>query len=262
MVSSFGFHVTIWDVMTSFGAGTIVFACHKVTAPLRTSPTATTNMQQMGYNANNFVSQQQNQPYYDPSGNAYPNTPQYSSSGPAYNHSYPSQPPYPPQHWPEGTDPLASLAPLPNNMRSSSYPPQQQWPNQPYMDPSQAYPPRTSTPDYVYNGGAGNESGSSSAANDVVPPPKRRVSPGIPGTTRETHGGRSSGNRPTGIQKCTSCKTTQSPEWRKGPSGKKELCNASAIPCVTLAMVLIDYSLLVAAACVMPAHVQRKKALP
>jgi len=32
-----------------------------------------------------------------------------------------------------------------------------------------------------------------------------------------------------GIQKCTSCKATQSPEWRKGPSGKKELCNACGL---------------------------------
>jgi hypothetical protein len=31
---------------------------------------------------------------------------------------------------------------------------------------------------------------------------------------------------PVGIQKCSSCKVTQSPEWRKGPSGKKDLCNA------------------------------------
>lgn len=33
-------------------------------------------------------------------------------------------------------------------------------------------------------------------------------------------------HRPIGILQCTSCQTTQSPEWRKGPSGKKELCNA------------------------------------
>lgn len=223
MVCSFAFNVQFRLLMTKFGAGTIVFACHKVTAP-RPSPTAGTNMQQMGYNPN-FAPQQQNQQYYDQSGNTYPNTPPYPSSAPPYNHGYPSQPPYPPQHWPEGTDPLSSLGP-PNNMRSASYPPQQQWPNQPYMDPSQAYPPRTSSPDYGYVPSTGNEGGSPSAVSDVVPPPRRRVSPGIPGTTRETHGSRSSGNRPMGIQKCTSCKATQSPEWRKGPSGKKELCNA------------------------------------
>lgn len=48
------------------------------------------------------------------------------------------------------------------------------------------------------------------------------------GTTREQYSGsgRSSGNPPVGISKCASCKVTHSPEWRKGPSGKKDLCNA------------------------------------
>lgn len=37
---------------------------------------------------------------------------------------------------------------------------------------------------------------------------------------------KSASNRPSGLQHCTSCDATTSPEWRKGPSGKKELCNA------------------------------------
>jgi len=37
---------------------------------------------------------------------------------------------------------------------------------------------------------------------------------------------KSASNRPAGVQQCSSCKATSSPEWRKGPSGKKELCNA------------------------------------
>jgi hypothetical protein len=184
---------------------------------------------QLGYNTSN--SQQQNQ-YYDQPGNEYPAPPPYpTSASPYHNSHHPhSHPPYPSQHWPEGADPVpASLStppPSSNTMRSSSYPAQQQWPNQQqYMDSSQAFQ-RPSTPEYGYNAGSGNEGGSPSANSDVVPPPRRRVSPPIPGTTRETHGGRGSGNRPIGIQKCTSCKATQSPEWRKGPSGKKELCNA------------------------------------
>lgn len=32
-----------------------------------------------------------------------------------------------------------------------------------------------------------------------------------------------------GVLKCSSCKATSSPEWRKGPSGKKELCNACGL---------------------------------
>lgn len=32
-----------------------------------------------------------------------------------------------------------------------------------------------------------------------------------------------------GVPRCSSCKVTQSPEWRKGPSGKKDLCNACGL---------------------------------
>lgn len=49
-----------------------------------------------------------------------------------------------------------------------------------------------------------------STVGGVVPPPRTTT------TTRP----------PPGVGRCTSCKTTSSPEWRKGPSGKKELCNA------------------------------------
>jgi hypothetical protein len=74
----------------------------------------------------------------------------------------------------------------------------------------------------------------------VVPPSRRRVSPGSAarnhldtghgvGPVRGSAVGSTSTigvSRPTGILKCSSCKTNSSPEWRKGPSGKKELCNA------------------------------------
>jgi hypothetical protein len=74
--------------------------------------------------------------------------------------------------------------------------------------------------------------------SSLVPPPRRRVSPasaysngsaadGGDGTA-SGNGSRSGrgGNRPVGILRCSSCKATSSPEWRKGPSGRKELCNA------------------------------------
>lgn len=61
---------------------------------------------------------------------------------------------------------------------------------------------------------------------DTVPPPRHRVSPG---THKDTLP-RSTNNRPLGVLKCSSCKATSSPEWRKGPSGRKELCNAWVIP--------------------------------
>ncbi|KDQ14281.1 hypothetical protein BOTBODRAFT_174790 [Botryobasidium botryosum FD-172 SS1] len=40
---------------------------------------------------------------------------------------------------------------------------------------------------------------------------------------------RSGGNPPQGVVKCAHCDTTTSPEWRKGPSGKKDLCNACGL---------------------------------
>ncbi|KDQ57187.1 hypothetical protein JAAARDRAFT_35789 [Jaapia argillacea MUCL 33604] len=71
------------------------------------------------------------------------------------------------------------------------------------------------------------------SVNDVVPPPRggsRRTSPSS-AATRENYGngGRSSGHPPLGVLKCSSCRVTQSPEWRKGPSGKKDLCNACGL---------------------------------
>lgn len=60
---------------------------------------------------------------------------------------------------------------------------------------------------------------------DIVPPPRHRVSPG---THKDTLP-RSTNNRPLGVLKCSSCKVTSSPEWRKGPSGRKELCNACGL---------------------------------
>ncbi|KIK63123.1 hypothetical protein GYMLUDRAFT_259868 [Collybiopsis luxurians FD-317 M1] len=73
-----------------------------------------------------------------------------------------------------------------------------------------------------------------SSVADLVPPPRRRVSPGSSRDFRENNGvtgsrERSHSNRPSGLLRCSSCKTTTSPEWRKGPSGKKELCNACGL---------------------------------
>lgn len=63
---------------------------------------------------------------------------------------------------------------------------------------------------------------------DTVPPPKTGQRRTSPSNSRDQYGsgGRSSGHPPVGITRCSSCKVTQSPEWRKGPSGKKDLCNA------------------------------------
>jgi len=134
-----------------------------------------------------------------------------------------------------------------SNLRSGSYPPPQghQWPNQssPYLEGggggdgngggTAGYQPRPLTPSGAPGAGFGygNDGGGvPGEGGDGVPPPRRRVSPG---STRDSYGagGRSgaAGNRPMGVLKCSSCKATQSPEWRKGPSGKKELCNACGL---------------------------------
>jgi hypothetical protein len=79
---------------------------------------------------------------------------------------------------------------------------------------------------YSYSSPENNQG--SSGTIETVPPPRgsRRSTP--PGSVRDhTAGsGRASGNPPAGIPRCSSCKVTTSPEWRKGPSGKKDLCNA------------------------------------
>jgi hypothetical protein len=58
---------------------------------------------------------------------------------------------------------------------------------------------------------------------------RRRSSPiGTGSAQRELYGGgtRSNGNPPIGVTECVSCGTTTSPEWRRGESGKKDMCNA------------------------------------
>lgn len=44
--------------------------------------------------------------------------------------------------------------------------------------------------------------------------------------TGPVNGGRVSGNPPAGVTHCAFCGTTTSPEWRKGVTGIKNLCNA------------------------------------
>ncbi len=111
----------------------------------------------------------------------------------------------------------------------------QQWEQSPQnVSPSGSYPESASqaptfnrplSPTYNYSPTAASSvTGETSPTSDVVPPPRRRISPGS--TRDQAAPPRATGNRPTGVQKCSSCKATSSPEWRKGPSGKKELCNA------------------------------------
>ncbi|KAJ7475802.1 hypothetical protein FB451DRAFT_1244826 [Mycena latifolia] len=220
--------------------GSVIFACHKVNSPSRSTATTPTNMQQIAYNAPSYSGQT---PYYEQQSLSYPLPPLSAPSAP-YTYlaqSAQSSPtataPYSPPRWsqPQGEQqpsnsyggqwPSSSAqGHTTSNLRSGSYPPPQgqQWPSQPpsYIETSNPNGPtfqRPLSPAYGYGSPADE---ATSPANDVVPPPKRRVSPG---SARESGGSGRGGNRPTGVLKCSI------PEWRKGPSGKKELCNACGL---------------------------------
>jgi len=210
-------------------------------------------MQQVDYASAAYSANQNPQAYYEHNGSYA--LPPLESQSPTYGNNFiPQQgpgvqPPYSPQRWAPGQLPVltafsmitycAYIPFLPANLRSQAYssnsPTQatQSWPSGPtstsYSDSTapQSFN-RPLSPGYSYSPTTG--AGSSVAASptsDVVPPPRRRISPGS--TRDHAATARSSGNRPTGVQKCSSCKATSSPEWRKGPSGKKELCNAYVI---------------------------------
>ncbi|GAB1525103.1 hypothetical protein RhiTH_008260 [Rhizoctonia solani] len=49
------------------------------------------------------------------------------------------------------------------------------------------------------------------------------------GQSTGTTAPRAGGAPPPGVLRCSSCKSETSPEWRKGPSGKKDLCNACGL---------------------------------
>lgn len=227
--------------------GTVIFACHKVNSLPRSTASPTVTMQQLGYGGPNYNPHSpQSTSYYEQGSYALP---PLNNTTPSYNTGYPPQPPgYAQQRWSQAADsqssyngwgtpsPAHSTSPLPpavSNLRSGSYSAQQtqQWqpPSPSYLDAASGAPGfnRSISPNYAYSPTAGGSEGGS-PSSDVVPPARRRVSPG---STREQYGsgGRSSSNRPMGVLKCSSCKATTSPEWRKGPSGKKELCNACGL---------------------------------
>ncbi|RDB25524.1 hypothetical protein Hypma_006509 [Hypsizygus marmoreus] len=223
--------------------GSVIFACHKVISSPRSSPNSAATMQQLGYSGPNYNPHQQS-PYYE-QGAPYALPPLSSSYSTGY---HPQTAAYAPQRWSQGGEPPGSYnqwgspspahsaSPLPpavSNLRSGSYPPPPQPSHQwqasstSYAEPGAGFN-RPISPGYNYSPTAGNTEGAS-PSSDVVPPTRRRVSPGSAREQPYPTSGRNAGNRPTGVLKCSSCKATSSPEWRKGPSGKKELCNACGL---------------------------------
>ncbi|KAI0314615.1 hypothetical protein OF83DRAFT_1174600 [Amylostereum chailletii] len=84
---------------------------------------------------------------------------------------------------------------------------------------------RPSSPQYAYASSEPLHGSPIFSGDDPRPGVQRRESPGAP----RDGGVRAAGNPPTGVVRCSSCKVTHSPEWRKGPSGKKDLCNACGL---------------------------------
>ncbi|KZT73143.1 hypothetical protein DAEQUDRAFT_722264 [Daedalea quercina L-15889] len=224
--------------------GSIIFACHKVHPSTR------------DLNPNDAAAQSQhyaNHPYHDPAHppynlppapSQYPNMSSAQYQPPHYANSNWSHAPESPStqshyQWnPQGSA-LAS-APSVSSIRSSSYqqpapPAQHQWPSQPpsYLEA------HSGTPSYSPQGPPSGSSFPAPQAHDEAPPspgsdyvpPSRVTHRRGSNNSREQYGsgGRSAGNPPVGVPRCSSCKATQSPEWRKGPSGKKDLCNACGL---------------------------------
>ncbi|EMD34132.1 hypothetical protein CERSUDRAFT_117628 [Gelatoporia subvermispora B] len=217
--------------------GAIIFACHKVRTYSRNAAISTTD-----------ISPSYNSPYYANSSHHHYDQPSHSYSLPpvpapgSYNHGYPSQQGHSPSSyssapsWSQGSEPSSSHPHYNNHHQwgSQGAPMSSSWSSQPppYLDPghgvggaglTQSLP----SPGLQYSA---HEGSPPSPSSDVVPASRithRRAS----GTGRGElgGGGRGSGNPPMGVLQCSSCKTTHSPEWRKGPSGKKDLCNACGL---------------------------------
>ncbi|EIW57305.1 uncharacterized protein TRAVEDRAFT_59041 [Trametes versicolor FP-101664 SS1] len=234
--------------------GAIIFACHKISSYPRGNVAGGSGMQHLGYHSNNYATQ--GAPYYDPQTQNLPSA--HMPSVPPYNYSPQPQQPmsssYPPNTWvnveqPDPQNQYAQWAPssLPNgapvsSMRSSSYsapqppaPTQHHWSSQPpsYLENGSPVSPSIgpsapspSTLQFPASAQPDHEEQPPSPPTDLVPPPRA----GRRGSKEQyTSGGRSAGNPPVGVTKCASCKATHSPEWRKGPSGKKDLCNACGL---------------------------------
>ncbi|KAG6332757.1 hypothetical protein ID866_6331 [Astraeus odoratus] len=225
--------------------GTIMFACHTIQSSPRNSGGTPSHAQYATRTHEGHVPHPAHHPY-DISANSY-TLPPVSTSAPAYSHLSGSlPPPYSSQHWtghPESSSLLNynrwttngssthAMTPLsaPCPVRETSYgvPPSGRPADSAgfteLRGPQHSYQTTSPNVEYIDRRGADIPALSSSAP-DVVPPPRHRVSPGA---GREIVG--RAGNRPVGILRCTSCKVTSSPEWRKGPSGKKELCNACGL---------------------------------
>ncbi|KZP00647.1 hypothetical protein CALVIDRAFT_533657 [Calocera viscosa TUFC12733] len=199
--------------------GSIIFACHRaqfsggLEAPpsilrptyYNSAPYGQTSAQNANYTAQTPTSAS------TPGGYGPGYSPQTYGSA-TYTGSFPT--PQSTTH--PGPWPGANIAPSPPPITSIG---PQQYPSQitPSQQTTQTTPtsaqyiyPRTSSPQTSPQ--SAHPGGSSEGASGATPnQPKRPVRP------------------PTGVQACVQCGNMTSPEWRKGPSGNKDLCNACGL---------------------------------
>ncbi|OAX41181.1 hypothetical protein K503DRAFT_686000 [Rhizopogon vinicolor AM-OR11-026] len=226
--------------------GSITFACHTIQQPASRSLSVSYSQSQPFTRSTDAYMPAHSQHHpYDLSASSYTLPPvsnsmpqsygQYTSSLPSqYSHSpwgsysEPSSSLSQFNRWPTES-PAQSMTSLPSNsctIRETSY--SRPSPSPIYGESRASfsgYQP-TPSPEVDYSVKSGFDTGIlPGPPSELVPPPKHRVSPG----THRDSLARSTNNRPVGVLKCSSCKATSSPEWRKGPSGRKELCNACGL---------------------------------
>lgn len=225
--------------------GSITFACHTIQQPASRSLSVSYSQSQPFTRSTDAYMPAHSQHHpYDLSASSYTlppvSTTMPQSYGQQYTSSVPSQYPWSYSEtssslsqfnrWPTES-PAQSLTSLSSNsctIRESPYSKPLASPNYGESRASfSGYHP-TPSPEADYSAKSGFEASilPGLSGTDVVPPPRHRVSPG----THRDSLARSTNNRPVGVLKCSSCKATSSPEWRKGPSGRKELCNAWVAP--------------------------------
>ncbi|KAI0264492.1 hypothetical protein BC834DRAFT_937825 [Gloeopeniophorella convolvens] len=239
--------------------GSIIFACHSVNSDVRSTSENTAPMQQAEYDAAYMT---QGQQYY-PQTNSYglppmqsstpyssylsQSAPQVSQAASQATSQYPSQqswssvidsspPPLQYNHWSAtgAQTPPSAYHSGSQQPRQASYAIHQSpsWGTSAFTDTDSPLPSsyRSLSPGYTYSTPETSQA-TVQGTTDPVPPPRGTRRPTPPGGAREHPAGtgRTAGNPPTGVLRCSSCKVTTSPEWRKGPSGKKDLCNACGL---------------------------------
>ena len=228
--------------MSYVAQGSIIFACHKVgnTPSTKNGNSYMANSAPQYYDDSTYNLPPLNvQPdYHSSTYNSQHTTPQYSSQNWSTN-SEGTQTSF--SQWSQSHNTVASSPSVSLTLFSLStlrvvlaqhQHQQHQWSSQP---PTAAYMEPNGSGGLAFSGGvtySGTPTSGTPAPDNTPAGSEEAVPAARPSNRRAStkdgygSGSRAAGNPPVGIMKCSSCKVTHSPEWRKGPSGKKDLCNA------------------------------------